>query len=312
MARKTLAAPIALAALAFAGPATGGAQTERQPAAPPISLQLTRLSDSAVRAEYRLARPASALHFTPRLDGYRASDWQPLAPGFRWVREEDGERIERIDGKRFARLGFDIPVRYPSLDKSYASFSPFSDGGMLVYSGHYQACPALPCQGTEPLAVTIAAPGAMIGVGGKRTSGTATFVSREEGTNIYIGNAEPVTTAGFLAIVDPSLQPDLRGHLLESLPQSMRDFATIYGELKTTPNFTSRSTRSRDQAPGSPARVAHCPARCSSTSMAMTGESRSCCARCCGSTGSSRTRLRISSSAPGQATSSGPICRPDP
>jgi hypothetical protein len=237
MARKTLAAPIALAALAFAGPATGGSQTERQTAAPPLSLQLTRLSDSAVRAEYRLARPASALHFTPRLDGYRASDWQPLAPGFRWVREEDGERIERIDGKRFARLGFDIPVRYPSLDKSYASFSPFSDGGMLVYSGHYQACPALPCQGTEPLAVTIAAPGAMIGVGGKRTSGTATFVTREEGTNIYIGNAEPVTTAGFLAIVDPSLQPDLRGHLLESLPQSMRDFATIYGELKTTPEL---------------------------------------------------------------------------
>lgn len=204
---------------------------------PPVSLHITRAPDNAVRAEYTLARPARALHFAPQLDGYRAKDWQPEPGAFRWVREGDGERIERTDGKPFTRLSLDIPVRYRALEKSYAPFSPFSDGGMLIYSGHFQACTALPCKGTEPLAVTITAQGAVIGVGGKRSQDTAAFVSREEGTNVYIGNAEPVATSGFLAIVDPALQLGLRDHLLESLPQSMRDFAAIYGPLTITPEL---------------------------------------------------------------------------
>lgn len=204
---------------------------------PPVSLQITRSSDNTVRAEYRLARPTIALHFAPHLDGYRARDWKTPPGEFRWVREGDDERIERTDGKPFSRLSFDIPVRYSALEKAYAPFSPFSDGGMLVYSGHFQTCPALPCKGTEPLAVTVTAQGEMIGVNGQRSADTASFVSREEGTYLYIGNAQPAATAGFLAIVDPALQPALRDHLLESLPQSMREFAAIYGDLTITPEL---------------------------------------------------------------------------
>lgn len=203
----------------------------------PISLYITRASGDSIQAEYRLARPTRALHFAPQLDGYRARDWKSLAGEFRWVREGDGERVERTDGKPFARLTLDIPVRYSALEKSYAPFSPFSDGGVLVYSGHFQACPALPCKGTEPLAVTIAAEGETIGVGGRRSENTAAFISREEGTNVYIGSAVPVATSGFVAIVDPALQPVLRDHLLESLPQSMRDFAAIYGPLSIAPEL---------------------------------------------------------------------------
>ncbi|WP_033927151.1 hypothetical protein [Sphingomonas sp. 35-24ZXX] len=238
MRRTQRFAALVLGLSAFLGSAgLASAQTARPAVAPPVSLHITRSPQNAVSAEYRLARPARALHFAPQLDGYRARDWQPATPDFRWVREGDGERIERTDGQPFTRLTFDIPVRYRSLEKSYAPFSPFSDGGLLVYSGHFQTCTALPCKGTEPLAVTIAAEGATIGVGGKRTDASAAFTSREEGTNIYIGSAEPAATSGFLAIVDPALQPVLRDHLLESLPQSMRDFAAIYGALTITPEL---------------------------------------------------------------------------
>lgn len=231
-------AAFAFAALTFIGsPATAETGAPVATRTPPVSLHITRAPDNAVRAEYRLARPTTALHFAPHLDGYRARDWKTAPQEFRWVREGDDERIERTDGKPFTQLSFDIPVRYRSLEKAYAPFSPFSDGGLLVYSGHFQTCPALPCKGTEPIAITVAAQGATIGVGGKRTADTAAFVSREEGTYVYIGNAEPAATAGFLAIVDPALQPELRDHLLQSLPQSMRDFAAIYGELAITPEL---------------------------------------------------------------------------
>lgn len=242
--RRTFAdALIGAAALAFttlalaASPASARAGAAKTTRTPPVSLHITRSNDTTVRAEYRLARPTTALHFAPHLDGYRARDWKTSPQEFRWVREGDDERIERIDGKPFTQLSLDIPVRYRSLEKAYAPFSPFSDGGLLIYSGHFQTCPALPCKGTEPLAVTVAAPGETIGVGGKRTANTASFVSREEGTNFYIGTAEPAATAGFLAIVDPALQPALRDHLLKSLPQSMRDFAAIYGDLTITPEL---------------------------------------------------------------------------
>ncbi|WP_017669693.1 hypothetical protein [Blastomonas sp. AAP53] len=238
MGRNITRALIGLAALAFTAlPVSGKTGPATTVKAPPVSLHITRAPGNAVRAEYRLARPARALHFAPHLDGYRARDWRTLASEFRWVRDGDDERIERIDGRPFTQLSLDIPVRYSALEKAYAPFSPFSDGGMLVYSGHFQTCPALPCKGTEPLAVTIDAEGETIGVGGRRSANRATFVSREEGTYVYIGGAEPVATAGFLAIVDPALQTSLRDHLLESLPQSMREFAAIYGELKITPEL---------------------------------------------------------------------------
>jgi hypothetical protein len=235
-------AAAAFVALAFAAPAPAKTGATLAAQTPPVSLHITRSSgddapERVIRAEYRLAQPAAALHFAPQLDGYRASDWQSLPGEFRWVREGDGERIERTDGKPFTRLSLDILVRYRSLETSYAPISPFSDGGLLVYSGHFQACTALPCKGTEPLAITIAAKGATIGVGGKRTVNTAAFVSREEGTKVYIGNAEPVATAGFLAIIDPELQPALRDHLLQSLPQSMRELAAIYGQLSVAPEL---------------------------------------------------------------------------
>lgn len=242
MRRELMFAAPLLAMSVPAGPTVPASARVAGSASPPVSLVITRAPDGeaithAVRAEYRIAKPSRALHFAPQLDGYRATDWQPTTPDFRWVREGDGERIERTDGRAFTRITFQIPTRYRSLEKSYAPFSPFSDGGLLVYTGHFQTCTALPCKGTEPLAVTIVAEGATIGVGGRRVGTSASFVSREEGTNSYIGNAVPAATSGFLAIVDPALQPVLRDHLLQSLPQSMRDFAAIYGALRITPEL---------------------------------------------------------------------------
>lgn len=217
--------------------ATFAADALASPPVSPVTLALTVRADDMVQARYTLARPVRGLHFAQQLGGYRAQDWHPEQPGFRLVSEGDGERIERTDGAAFDRLSFTIPKRYRALPKSYAPFAPFSDGSALIHSGQFHACPAAPCKGVGPLPITIAAPGATIGVGGRRTPDRAAFVSREEGTNIFVGSLAPVSANGFVAIIDPGLPVEARDHLVRSLPRAMDDFAALYGRLSFRPEL---------------------------------------------------------------------------
>ena len=203
------------------------AGTSRSDDSSPVLLSLTAMSSQRLAVEYRLRDPANALHFPQELGGYRAESWQPTQTGFRWVTEGEGERVERVDGRPFDRLTFTVPIDYRALPKSYGPFSPFSDGSTLIHSEQFHACPHIPCGSTAPLPTTIEALGAVIGVEGRRMRNRAKFVSREEGTNIFVGKLEPVEADGFVAVIDAGLPAGLRTHLDHSLPQSMRFFASI-------------------------------------------------------------------------------------
>jgi len=186
---------------------------------------------------YDLASPAAALHFAQELGGYRSEKWMPIDGHFQWAKEGMGERVERTDGRPFRRVAFTVPVDYRHLPKSYAPFSPFSDGSTLIHSGQFHACPNAKCEGTEPVPVSVVAPGKIVGVEGRRTPDREQFVSRDEGTNIFVGSLEPVEADGFIAIIDPGLPPGLRQHLDRSLPRSMRYFEAIYGPLSFKPEL---------------------------------------------------------------------------
>lgn len=205
--------------------------------APVVSLKLAVGADEQVQASYAAGRPVKALHFSQSLGGYRQQDWHPEQAGFRWVAEGTGERIERIDGGSFDRIGFRIPMRYRALPKSYAPFSPFSDGSVLIHSGQFHVCVEVPCNGVAPLPVAITAPGKIVGVEGRRVDAQADFVSRDEGTNIFVGLLMPVTANGFVAVIDPGLPDQARDHLARSLPRAMENYAAIYGPLSFRPEL---------------------------------------------------------------------------
>lgn len=225
---------------ALARPLAGGADA-------PIALELTVSPGEQVAAAYRLQQPVRALHFAQELGGYRSQDWTPLAAGFRWISEGDGERIERVDGKPFARLTMRIPLRYRALPKSYAPFSPFSEGSALIHSGQFHACPSTPCDGSAAIPIAVAAPGKTIGVAGGRIRDKSAFVSSEEGTNIFVGTLEPVPQNDLVAIVDPGLPAQVREHLARSLPRAISDFGEIYGPLSFRPElYVSIDDRRRD------------------------------------------------------------------
>lgn len=222
------------ATLALAGCVTDAAL----PVPPqPLTLDLTSSSNRQVTADYRFREPTKALHFPQELGGYRAEVWQIADPSFRWVKEGVGESVERIDRQPFRRVSFTIAIDYRALPKSYAPFSPFSDGSALVHSGQFHACVAVPCELPEPLPIRIKAQGATIGVEGRRTQAREHFVSRDEGTNIFIGTLEPVEADDFVAIIDPGLPVAVREHLDRSLPAAIQDFAAIYGPLSFKPEL---------------------------------------------------------------------------
>lgn len=226
---------IALSAtLALSGCAAGVALPD---APQPLALDLTHSSDRQVTADYRLREATTALHFPQELGGYRAEEWKPADSAFRWVKEGEGERIERTDGQAFRHVAFMIPIDYRALPKSYAPFSPFSAGAALVHSGQFHACPAAPCEQAGPLPIRITAPGETIGVEGRRTPNRESFVSQDEGTNIFIGTLAPVDADGFVAIIDPGLPAAVRQHLDRSLPQAIQDLAAIYGPLSFKPEL---------------------------------------------------------------------------
>lgn len=213
---------------------------------PPITLDLSLRPDETVLVTYRMTVPTRALHFAQALGGYRPEDWRPMSGGFRWMQEGTGERVERSDGGTFRSVQFTLPVRYRALPKSYAPFSPFSDGSALIHSGQFHACLSTPCEGTGALPIAITATGKIIGVEARRVADRTRFVSRDEGTNIFVGRLVAEDADGFIAVIDPGLPPAARDHLKQSLPRAMDDFARRYGALSFRPElYVSIDARAR-------------------------------------------------------------------
>jgi hypothetical protein len=210
---------------------------DRPASSQPLRLELTRSAPGQITAEYRTQSAVDAIHFERELGDYRTERWRPIDSGFRWLKHSDGERIERIDGRSFDRIAFTMPIDYQALPKDYAPFSPFSDGSTLIYSGQFHACLAAPCKTPGPLPITVRAQGQIVGVNGVRRRNRAQLVSRDTGTNIFVGLLEPINADGFVAIIDPGLPIEMRRHLDRSLPQAMQHFAAIYGPLAFTPEL---------------------------------------------------------------------------
>ena len=238
---RALAAGLALYSLGgcatVEGPTAGGAA---------VALELVSPADGPAQLRFETAQPVRALHFTPALGPWRREDWRFADAGFRWAGDAATDRLERIDDAPFSAVRIELAQRYRPLIVSYAPFSPFSDGGLLVYTGHYHACTALPCSGEGPVTMRIAAPNRTIRAGDAVGAGQLTHVSSGEGSQIYIGTRTPETAGGMSAILDPGLPTELRAQLERSLPAAIAWFAGRYGALSFRPQlFVSLDARGR-------------------------------------------------------------------
>ncbi|MEO8181701.1 MAG: hypothetical protein ABI895_22950, partial [Deltaproteobacteria bacterium] len=72
--------------------------------------------------------------------------------------------------------------------------------------------------------------------GGVHTS-DFTFTDAGEGTNIYVGKTEPLSSSHFVAVIDRGLPPEVRAALYRFLPPMMDFFTTRLGRLPLKPTL---------------------------------------------------------------------------
>lgn len=234
MRQRTRAWFLGFVTAAGALPVAGAAAVA--PALPSIALEK---HGEAWRVTYALAEPVRALHFA-REDrkGNRARTWAPVDARLELAVVDGVEVVRARDGSAFRTAAFDIAPLYMPLDKDYAPFSPFGDGGLLIHSGRFHACPGdcADLAGDPAWSVAVTPPpGSHVLQGGRVVAGVAHFEDRGSGTNVYVGSATPVETAHVLAVIDAAFPDDLRAQLAVLFPRLMDLYAGEMGALASKP-----------------------------------------------------------------------------
>lgn len=208
----------------------------------PATISLSEAGDSRWRVVYSLEAPTAALRLVRNPDRSRLANWRADDSAFEIVRDGDADVIRRRDGAPFRQARFTAPARYAPLPKDYAPFSPFTDGGLLIYSGRFHACAGLdecaPTAAGEGVQwpVTIVAPrGARIIVKGRAYKRGAAFPDIESGTNIYVGRAKPVESGHVIGVIDAGFPADARDMLATLLPKLLDHFTKKFGPLDRKP-----------------------------------------------------------------------------
>ena len=230
-----------LARLAFA--AACAMPWQATGAGSPVALHLAP-HGTQWEVRYMLSRPVQALRFV-RVDrhGNRASSWNPVDASLVITREDGEEVVRRSDGSPFDQAAFRMAPHYVTLEKDYAPFAPFGDGGVLIHTGRFHAC-AERCTGGETFMVSLRPPdGAHVILHGQIMP-SARFEEGDDGTNLYVGRALPVATKDVVAVIDQAFPADTRARLESLLPRLMAFYGREFGALTHRPMLYA----SRDEA----------------------------------------------------------------
>lgn len=165
--------------------------------------------------------------------GNRAA-WTAVDPALTITLVEGEEVLRRTDGATFDKAAFRVAPRYAELEKDYAPFAPFGDGGMLVHTGRFHAC-AGPCVGAETFTLSLQPPEGAHAIVHGQVVDFVQFEDRDNGTNLYVGRALPVTTPDLVAVIDEAFPADSRARLESLLPTLMAFYGHEFGALPTRP-----------------------------------------------------------------------------
>jgi hypothetical protein len=191
--------------------------------------------ESQWEVRYALPKPVTALRFV-RTDrqGNRASSWTPVDAALAIRLEGEEEVVRRTDGKPFDHAAFRMAPLYVTLEKDYAPFAPFGDGGLLMHTGRFHVC-AETCAGGESYQLSLQPPAGMHAIAQGKVVSSVRFKDGEDGTYLYVGRAVPVTTPDVVAVSDPTYPADTRERLESLLPKLMAFYSGEFGVLGARP-----------------------------------------------------------------------------
>ena len=133
-----------------------------------------------------------------------------------------------------------VPATYVPLPKDYTPFAPFSDGGLLIHSGRFQACASRSvesepdCDGPWPMEIE-GPPDTHILLKGQLYRQRVDWIDSNDGTKIYIGTQIPEANELVVALVDEALPDGIRQTLAAVLPEIMGAYSKRLPPLERKP-----------------------------------------------------------------------------
>ncbi len=219
-----------------------------------IHSTITKSSTNTWTITYYASNPISRLAFRRNPDDSRTRRWKPIDNSFQIVYENLEEFVTRKDGRTFTQVSFALTPTYTQLPKDYAPFSPYSDGGVLVYSGRFFACENKCDDLLNEWEFKLLAPkNDHVILHGKKVLSEATWTDSNSGTNVYVGQQNPVHTNGFVALIDGGLPDKIRNSLFSDIPRLTAYFKSRLGEIPDgiTPSlFASYSNKKGSSVQG--------------------------------------------------------------
>lgn len=200
------------------------------------TFRLQRLQDDSWRIQLCDMRQVDAVRFDRPVDRFRLSSWSPADAAFELQVDDKGvAELRRKDGEPFSCAAVDVRTWKERPEKNYYAFSPFSDGGMSVYTGYYM--PSFLRDGEWQEALLAAE---YIGRHGEQV------ISREPGLLVeqfvYFGRQPIVQTPSLLAVIDPAMPADARQNILDTIPAVNRLLAEQFNFRPASPYMIFMAT----------------------------------------------------------------------
>src|SRR5690348_9081805 len=106
------------------------------------TITIERVAPKKWRATYALTQPVTSLRFERPAGFFRERVWTVVTPGYRLNRQGEWQTLA-LDPNATAQkeIVFEFPEFTDPLPKEYELFQAFTDGGLAIYTGHFNAVP---------------------------------------------------------------------------------------------------------------------------------------------------------------------------
>lgn len=174
---------------------------------------------------------------------YHRKEWRAETAGYEFVREGETDVIRTKAG---AHPGKSVTIAFPPDDshpeKDYQLFERYSDGSVLLYTGHFNVA------GTANRFVLTPRRGEHLIAGGRVFRKRTTWKDDAgEGTYVYYGKLKPLATPNMMAVLDPGAPKWLEARLKDGVPKLFADYAALTGyKLETRPTMYFSFEAARD------------------------------------------------------------------
>ncbi len=197
-----------------------------------VDIAITKSKENTWTLTYQMSRPANRLGFVRNPDNSRIERWKPVSSDFEINIVEGKEYLYRKDGSSFENVELTLTPTYKNLSKDYAPFSPYSDGGVLIYTGRLFACIDECTDKVNDWRISMNVPQEEhLIVNGEIYTKSAKWIDKDNGMNVYVGKQKPIETDSVIAVVDSGLPEQIRSSLNADIPKMMTYFQDRLGKL---------------------------------------------------------------------------------